>query len=60
MELARYFAICKNSTKKNKASLYEWRGGLLVHSKRNELAAAEASELEREIAWAWLIDGKED
>ena len=26
----------------------------------DELAAAEAGELEREIAWAWLIDGKED
>ena len=24
------------------------------------LAAAEAGELERSIAWAWLIDGKED
>ena len=24
------------------------------------LAAAEAGELERSIAWTWLIDGKED
>lgn len=26
----------------------------------DEIAAAEAGELEQSIAWAWLIDGKED
>ena len=26
----------------------------------DEIAAVAASELEQSIAWAWLIDGKED